>query len=105
MSAALDQLMMEDIARNCPQQFIAFHQCMSKPPSESDCVIEQQNLSRCIKTAVPVFQKIQGLCAGKLQALEMCLKVNMNDQSRCDADQKSLRECALGAVTKQLSYI
>lgn len=98
--SALDQIMMEDIARNCPQQFLAFHQCMSKPPSEADCVLEQKNLSLCIKTSVPVFQRIQGLCAGKLQAYEACLRMNASNQGACEGDLKSLRDCALGAVAK-----
>lgn len=97
MSNALDQLMLEDIARHCPQQFLAFHQCMSKPPTEADCVLEQKNLSRCIKTSVPVFQKIHGICAGKLQVYEACLKTN-GKAARCEQDLKALRDCALGAV-------
>lgn len=100
MSAALDQLMLDDIARNCPQEFLAFHQCMGKPPSEADCVLEQKNLTTCIKTKAPLFQKIQGVCAGKLQAYEACLKTNKSNLAPCASDLKELRECALGAVTK-----
>lgn len=98
MSNALDQIMMEDIARNCPQQFLAFHQCMAKPPSEADCVLEQKNLSSCIKTSVPVFQKIHGQCSEKLQAYEACLRLNASDRSKCEQDLHTLRECATGAV-------
>ncbi|OBA22150.1 hypothetical protein METBIDRAFT_39125 [Metschnikowia bicuspidata var. bicuspidata NRRL YB-4993] len=98
-SSALDQIMIEDIARYCPQQFLAFHQCMSKPPSESDCAVEQVNLSRCIKGSVPVFQKIHGVCAGKLQAYELCLRMNGSAQKMCQQDLSELRDCALGAVT------
>lgn len=100
MSAVLDQAMMEDIARHCPEKFLAFHQCMSKPPSEADCVLEQHNLSRCIKTKVPVFQQIQTKCAGKLQAYEACLRSNNSDQKKCEADLKSLRECSQSAIGK-----
>lgn len=98
MSNALDQIMMEDIAKNCPQQFLAFHQCMAKPPSEADCVLEQRNLSNCIRTSVPVFQKIHGQCADKLQGYESCLRANGSDQTKCEQDLKSLRDCASGAV-------
>lgn len=98
MSNALDQIMIEDIARNCPQQFLAFHQCMAKPPLEADCVVEQRNLSGCIKTSVPVFQKIHGQCAGKLQAYEACLRTNGSDRQKCELDLQTLRECATGAV-------
>lgn len=98
MSNALDQIMMEDIAKNCPQQFLAFHQCMSKPPSEADCVVEQKNLSMCIKTNVPVFQKINGECADKLKGYEACLRANDSDRSKCELALKALRQCAVGAV-------
>lgn len=99
-SSTLDQIMIEDIARYCPLQFLAFHQCMGKPPSEADCAAEQLNLSRCIKNSVPVFQKIHGGCAGKLQAYELCLRMNGSSQTKCQQDLAELRECALGAVTK-----
>lgn len=99
MSAVLDQIMLEDVARCCPQQFLAFHQCMSKPPLEADCVHEQRNLSRCIKTGVPAFQKVHKMCAGKLQTYEACLRSNNSNVGPCDPDLKALRECALGAVS------
>lgn len=100
MSAVLDQIMIEDVARYCPQQFLAFHQCMAKPPLETDCVLEQKNLSKCMKTDVPAFQKVHNLCAGKLQAYEACLKTNGGSLAKCDADLKALRQCALAAVSK-----
>lgn len=99
MSTVLDQIMLEDIARHCPQQFLSFHQCMARPPTETDCAMEQQNLSRCIKNSVPVFQKIHGLCSGKLQAYEACLKMN-GTAGKCELDLKSLRDCAQGAVAR-----
>ena len=49
-SGLLDQILLEDIARHCPQQFLAFHQCMSKPsPDANLCGLEQYNLAGCIK--------------------------------------------------------
>lgn len=94
----LDQIMMEDIARHCPAQFLAFHQCMSKPPSEADCVSEQVALSVCIKSSVPVFQKIHGQCADKLQGYEACLRQNNSLQAKCSNELQDLRACATGAV-------
>lgn len=94
-SNALDQLLLEDIARNCPQQFLAFHQCMTKPdPDPENCAVPQFHLAGCIKKEVPAFQRIQGQCAGKLQAYEACLKGNKNDPKRCQGDLKILRQCA-----------
>lgn len=73
---------------------------MSKPPLEADCILEQANLSKCIKSDVPAFQKVHSLCAGKLQGYEACLKTNKGSLAKCQADLKELRECALGAVSK-----
>lgn len=98
MSGSLDQMMVEDIARNCPEQFHAFHKCMSKPPSEADCLLEQENLSRCVKTKVPLFQKIQNTCAGKLQGYEACLRLNGGDPKKCQSDLDTLRACALSVA-------
>lgn len=91
----LDQFLLEDIARHCPQQFLAFHQCMSKEDADpNNCSLEQYNLSGCIKKGVPSFQKIQGVCAGKLQVYEACLKLNKNDARKCTDDLQDLRKCA-----------
>lgn len=99
-NGVLDQILLEDIARHCPQQFLAFHQCMSKPePDAKNCAVEQYHLAGCIKTGVPAFQKIQGVCAGKLQAYEGCLRSNNNDTRRCQTDLKQLRECASGTIS------
>ncbi|PVH16682.1 uncharacterized protein CXQ87_004978 [Candidozyma duobushaemuli] len=100
MSGLLDQAMVEDIARHCPGEFLAFHKCMAKPPSEADCVVEQMALTKCVKSKVPLFQQIQNTCAGKLQAYEACLKSNNSNQKKCQADLQSLRECASGVVGK-----
>jgi hypothetical protein len=99
-SSVLDQILLEDIARYCPHQFLAFHQCMGKRQDDpNSCALEQYNLAGCIKKVVPSFQKIQGLCAGKLQAYEACLKMAGNDVKKCNHELQSLRECALGTVS------
>lgn len=98
-SSVLDQILLEDIARFCPNQFLAFHQCMAKPSAENKyCAMEQYNLSMCIRKDVPSFQKIQGVCAGKLQAYEACLKMNGSDVKKCSDDLKSLRDCAFDSL-------
>lgn len=97
---ALDQILMEDIARHCPQQFLAFHQCMSKPnPDANECNAEQQKLTQCIRYDVPAFQRIQGVCAGKLQGYDACLKMNKSDASKCTQDLRELRNCATNTLT------
>lgn len=95
----LDQLLMEDIARHCPQQFLAFHQCMSKPSQDQyPCVTEQMTLVKCIRNDVPAFQKIQGECSDKLQAYDKCLRSSEMDTSKCTGELKSLRDCASDTV-------
>ncbi|EGV65625.1 hypothetical protein CANTEDRAFT_96744 [Yamadazyma tenuis ATCC 10573] len=94
-SGVLDQILLEDLARYCPQQFLSFHQCMSKP---GDCDVEQAQLVGCIKTKAPSFQKIQSFCAGKLQAYDACLRTNGMNPDRCKSDLGELRDCAFGCV-------
>ncbi|CAH6722648.1 mitochondrial intermembrane space cysteine motif-containing protein Mix14p [[Candida] jaroonii] len=93
--SGLDQILLDDIAANCPQEFLKFHQCLSNP--SNPCSTEQINLSKCIKTQVPSFQKIQGICAGKLQAYEACLKIKKS-QNGCKDDLQELRDCAMGTL-------
>lgn len=96
-STFLDQVMLEDVANNCPNDLLAFHQCMAKPPSEADCLEEQKNLSMCIKSKVTTFQKINAMCSGKLQAYEACLRIN-GSEAKCKQDLASLRDCATKAL-------
>lgn len=70
---------------------------MSKPESVS-CEAEQAALSKCVRTSVPTFQKIQGMCAGKLQAYEACLTINKMKQESCEGELKVLRDCATSTL-------
>lgn len=92
----LDQVLIENIARNCPQEYLAFHQCMAKP-DEQHCSLQQYNLAGCIKRQVPAFQRIQKVCAGKLQAYEACLRTS-GSKSKCEHELASLRQCASGSL-------
>ncbi|EGW32106.1 uncharacterized protein SPAPADRAFT_55636 [Spathaspora passalidarum NRRL Y-27907] len=95
----LDQILLEDIARHCPHQFLAFHQCMTLPePDPNQCAQQQQQLAKCIRTAVPSFHKIQGECAGKLQVYEACLRINNSNTKACTSELQSLRKCAFGTL-------
>lgn len=97
----LDQILLEDIARNCPVQFLAFHTCMSKPdPDPEYCNNEQVLLQSCIKKDVPSFQRIQGVCAAHLKTYESCLRSNNSDTSKCKDQLGSLRLCAFGTLDK-----
>lgn len=98
-SGLLDQLLIEDIARNCPQEYLAFHQCMGRStPDENNCALQQYNLAGCIKKLVPAFQRIQSICAGKLQAYEACLRTS-GSKKKCEFELKDLRDCASGSLS------
>ncbi|KAK6465498.1 hypothetical protein DFJ63DRAFT_23674 [Scheffersomyces coipomensis] len=98
-SGLLDQILLEDIARYCPHQFLSFHNCLSKPDPDPDfCQSQQVELSKCIKRSVPSFQKIQNECRGKLQAYEACLKINNSKTEKCSQDLSDLRDCAFGTL-------
>ncbi|KAI3403609.1 hypothetical protein KGF56_003654, partial [Candida oxycetoniae] len=96
------QILLEDIARYCPQQFLSFHQCMALPqPDPEHCLNQQIELTKCIKTVVPSFQKIQATCSGKLQAYEACLRMYKSDTRRCTNELEGLRSCAFGSIQKR----
>ena len=68
----LDQFLLEDISRHCPHQF---YLSINVPqPDPNQCFQQQVDLTKCIKTSVPSFAKIQNECFGKMQAYEACLK-------------------------------
>lgn len=97
MSGLLDQILLEDIARNCPQELMAFHRCVGA--RNSGCDNEQVGLSLCIKLKVPAFHRIQAQCSGKLQAYEACLRTSGGKQDRCKHDLESLRQCATNSIS------
>ncbi|ODQ78667.1 hypothetical protein BABINDRAFT_38966 [Babjeviella inositovora NRRL Y-12698] len=102
MAAFLDQILLEDIAKNCPQQFISFQQCMSNTGGDiRPCLDLQKNLAACIKTEVPALQRIQTDCKDKLLGYESCLKKNMGDVQQCADGLTELRECATGTFSKE----
>lgn len=95
----LDQILLEDIAKSCPVEFLAFHKCMSRPePDQEYCNKEQSQLQTCIKTGVPSFQRIQGVCASHLKTYETCLRNNNSDTTKCKVPLDSLRLCAFGTL-------
>lgn len=97
----LDQFLLEDISRHCPHQFLSFHQCMTLPqPDPNQCFQQQVDLTKCIKTSVPSFAKIQNECFGKMQAYEACLKMNKSNTKRCSHELQNLRNCAFGTIDK-----
>ncbi|CAK7892040.1 hypothetical protein CAAN1_01S08240 [[Candida] anglica] len=97
-ASPLDSILLEDIAKNCPSEFLSFHECMGRKDADPQhCALQQYNLANCIKKSVPAFQRIQNICAGKLQAYEACLRMS-GKKSACEQDLASLRQCASGSL-------
>lgn len=95
-TGVLDQILLEDILRWCPAQFLEFHKCMLKP--DTNCDLQQMALAKCIKSEVPLMQRIQLVCAGKLQAYDACLRMHNSRVDSCKHELAQLRECAFGEV-------
>ncbi|KAL6451164.1 hypothetical protein SBY92_002502 [Candida maltosa Xu316] len=70
-------------------------------PDANKCAQQQVDLSRCIKTSVPSFAKIQTVCSGKMQAYEACLKMNKGNTKSCTHELDQLRTCAFGTVDRK----
>ncbi|ODQ66051.1 hypothetical protein NADFUDRAFT_51323 [Nadsonia fulvescens var. elongata DSM 6958] len=98
MSMLLDQTLVEDVARYCPEKFLDYHRCMAAGDS-AKCLNEQVALTECVKTQVPSFVKIVQDCGDKLKAYENCLRENIKDRSVCAPQLKSMRECSEKAIS------
>ncbi|CCH62246.1 hypothetical protein TBLA_0G03090 [Henningerozyma blattae CBS 6284] len=97
-SNVLDEIVMEEVALNCPQQFITYHKCLS---SNEDCNASRKELSNCIENKVPSIQKIMTNCQTLLNNYNNCIRKNWekgeSDTSidqLCSKELDSLRECS-----------
>ncbi|CEP61192.1 Mix14p LALA0_S02e08790g [Lachancea lanzarotensis] len=98
MSNALDQFIMEDVARNCPQQFMEYHKCVSKNREDPTlCAYRQRDLSMCIRQKVPSVQKVMSHCGSLMAQYETCLRENMDSRTineNCIPLLNKMRQCA-----------
>ncbi|CAR22116.1 Mix14p [Lachancea thermotolerans CBS 6340] len=98
MSNALDQFIMEDVAKNCPQQFVEYHKCISKNKDDpGQCAFRQRDLSVCIKQKVPSVQKVMAKCGQLMQKYETCVRDNMETRTineNCLGLLQEMRTCA-----------
>ncbi|KAG5356372.1 Mitochondrial intermembrane space cysteine motif-containing protein [Yarrowia sp. B02] len=97
MSMLLDQALVEDVARYCPEQFLNYHKCLSGG-DVTKCFEEQEKLSTCVKTSVPTFIKILKDCDKHLKAYENCLRANQNSRSECFDKLQEMRKCSANAI-------
>ncbi|GME84688.1 unnamed protein product [Ambrosiozyma monospora] len=105
MSRVLDQIILEDVAKTCPEPFLNYNKCIqSKNPNSEECIKHQFELQKCVKTQVPSFQKIQNECSRIIRNYESCLMKNQeNSSSKCIDELTELRQCAgkqVGAKTE-----
>lgn len=101
MSRVLDQIVMEDVARNCPKPFLDYQNCMQSPEvkDKRECIKYQTALQKCVQEEVPTFQTIQTKCGAVISKYEACLRKNRtNYSSECFNELKALRVCASGQV-------
>lgn len=98
MSNVLDQIIMEDVAKNCPREFMEYHKCIAANHEDpTPCSYRQVDLSKCIKAKVPSVQKVLRNCSEKMQKYEQCVKDHMETKTineNCLGLLKEMRACA-----------
>ncbi|SCU84006.1 LAMI_0C05776g1_1 [Lachancea mirantina] len=98
MSNFLDQFILEDVAKNCPKQFVAYHKCISENHEDpSQCVFRQKDLAVCIKEKVPSVQKVMQNCGTQMARYEQCVRDHMATRTineNCLGLLEEMRQCA-----------
>lgn len=101
-SRVLDDYIIQEVARTCPESFLGYHRCMDDPTitDKSKCAKFQRDLQECVKTQVTVYHKIESKCNSIIEKYQTCL---MNDKegnatSNCYTELKDLRECAMNVI-------
>lgn len=93
----LDQFIMEDVARYCPREFVAYHKCISANRDDlQQCSFRQKDLSSCIKDKVPSVKRVMDNCGELMQNYQKCVKDNMESRSvnNCVPLLEQMRSCA-----------
>lgn len=101
-SRVLDEYIIQEVARTCPEPFLGFHRCMEDPAikDKSECATFQRDLQHCVKTQVTVYHRIESKCSDIIQKYQTCLMKDTegNTSSKCYTELKGLRECAMGVI-------
>lgn len=104
-SRVLDEFIIQEVARTCPEPFLGFHKCMEDPAitDKSACATYQRSLQQCIKTQVTVYRHIENTCADKIHNYQDCIMKDneSNSSSKCYLQLKELRECAMGVIGEE----
>lgn len=101
-SRVLDEFIIQEVARTCPESFLAFHKCMEDPAirDKNQCDKHQLDLQRCIKNEVTVYQRIEKNCADVIMKYQDCLLKDTegNSSSKCYTQLTDLRSCAMNII-------
>lgn len=98
----LDQFILEDVAKNCPREFMEYHKCISMNHDDPlQCDYRQRDLSKCIKLNVPSVQKVMKSCGEIMSNYEQCIRDNIDTRTineKCVNLLKEMRACAEGQI-------
>lgn len=101
-SRVLDEFIIQEVARTCPESFLGYHTCMEDPSvqDKAQCSQHQLALQKCIKTKVTVYKQIEKSCSSAINRYQDCLvkDTDGNSSSKCFPQLKDLRECAMGVI-------
>lgn len=102
-SRVLDEFIIKEVAKTCPESFLGFHKCMDDPTvtDKSECSKYQKDLQECIKTKVNVYHNIEAKCASVIHNYQDCLALDNegNSSSKCYSQLTDLRACALAVIS------
>ncbi|ODV92749.1 hypothetical protein CANCADRAFT_92619 [Tortispora caseinolytica NRRL Y-17796] len=93
----LDQAMIEEVAKYCPDQFLNLHKCIGDGKASGkpvNCWNQQSQLSSCVKSKVPSFKKIKTDCGEQFEAYKNCIKKDPEFKTTCFDQLQDLRECS-----------
>lgn len=98
----LDEYIIQEVARTCPESFLGYHRCMEDPSitDKSKCSKFQRDLQDCVKNQVTVYHTIETNCSDVIQKYQNCIMKDTegNSSSKCYSELKNLRECAMGVI-------
>jgi hypothetical protein len=104
-SRVLDEFIIQEVARTCPESFVGFHRCLDDPSvkDKSECGKHQAALQKCIKTKVTVYRHIENSCSDNIIKYQDCLMKDTegNSSSKCYTQLKDLRECAMNVIDNE----
>lgn len=104
-SRVLDDFIIQEVARTCPEPFLGYHRCIEDPTviDKSACATFQKDLQECVKTQVTVYRQIEDKCSKLIANYQNCIMKDTegNSSSKCFDELKNLRGCALSVIDNE----